>query len=64
VSLLPGVIHLLGDSDDGVRASAIWALGRISPDEFDEMKTLLAENEGSSVVRTEWDFSAGENELW
>lgn len=58
MSLLPQVIGLLGDRDDGIRGSAIWALGRISPADFGDMKTRLAQSEGNPVVRAEWDFDA------
>ncbi len=61
VSLLPQVIHLLGDIDDGVRGSAIWALGRLSPAQFGEMKTRFALAEDSPDVRAEWDFGAEGN---
>lgn len=61
VSLLPQVIPLLGDIDDGVRGSAIWALGRLSPAQFGEMKTRFALAEDSPDVRAEWDFGAEGN---
>jgi hypothetical protein len=52
---------LLGDTDDGVRGSAIWALGRLSPAQFGEMKARFALAEESPEVRMEWDSGAEGN---
>ncbi len=61
MSLLPQVSQLLGDPDDGVRGSAIWALSWLAPDQFGDMKTRFAREDDSPDVRAEWDFVAEEN---
>jgi len=59
VSLVPQVIQLLSDPDDGVRSSAIWAVARLAPAQFDALKIRFADDELSPGVRAEWDFGAG-----
>jgi epoxyqueuosine reductase len=59
VSLVPQVIELLSDPDDGVRSSAIWAVARLAPAQFDALKIRFADDELSPGVRAEWDFGAG-----
>jgi epoxyqueuosine reductase len=64
VSLLPQVRQLLADPDDGVRGSAIWALSRLAPEQFGDMKTRFAREEDSPDVRAEWEFGTeGSNAL-
>jgi epoxyqueuosine reductase len=59
VSLVPQVIQLLSDPDDGVRSSAIWAAARLAPAQFDALKIRFADDELSPSVRAEWDFGVG-----
>lgn len=59
VSLVPQVIQLLSDPDDGVRSSAIWAVAWLAPAQFDALKIRFADDELSPGVRAEWDFGAG-----
>jgi epoxyqueuosine reductase len=59
VSLVPQVIELLSDPDDGVRSSAIWAVARLAPAQFDALKIRFADDELSPSVRAEWDFGVG-----
>lgn len=61
--LLPQIIPLVNDPDDGVRGSAIWALGRLAPTEFEDMKIRHAPLEMSPDVRAEWDFAADEGSV-
>jgi epoxyqueuosine reductase len=61
--LLPQIIPLVNDPDDGVRGSAIWALGRLAPTEFEDMKIRHAPLEMSPDVRAEWDFAPDEGSV-
>lgn len=55
MSMLAHVIPLLDDADDAVRGSAIWALGRLAPSQFQDMKIHCAPAELSPDVRAEWE---------
>ncbi len=59
LSLVPQLIQLLSDPDDGVRSSAIWAVARLAPAQFDALKIRFADDELSPSVRAEWDFGVG-----
>ena len=57
-SLLPLVEARLGDASPLIRATAIWALGRLAPARLATLAPKLRPQEGDSAVEAEWDAAA------
>lgn len=60
-SLVAAVAALLDDADPVVRASAIWALGALAPEQFAAEKSKRAQAETEPAPKAEWDaFASGD----
>lgn len=57
-SLLPLVEARLGDASPLIRATAIWALGRLAPARLATLAPKLRPQERDSAVEAEWDAAA------
>ncbi len=56
-ALIAPVETLLGDPAPVVRGAAVWALSRLSPERFAELREARLAGEDDESVRAEWSFS-------
>jgi len=54
VALVAPVVRLLDDQAPAVRGAAVWALGRLDPDTFENERTRREATELDETVRAEW----------